>query len=38
VSIYEPGLNAYKGGEIAAPLFASIATDTLNYLGYFEDE
>ena len=38
VSIYEPGLNAYKGGEIAAPLFASIAADTLNYLGYFEDE
>ena len=38
VSIYEPGLNEYKGGEIAAPLFAGIAKDTLNYLGYFEDE
>jgi len=38
VSIYQPGLNAYTGGEIAAPLFAEIASDTLNYLGYFESE
>ena len=38
VSIYQPGLNAYKGGEIAAPLFAEIASDTLSYLGYFESE
>ena len=38
VSIHEPGLNEYKGGEIAAPLFSTIANDTLNYLGYFRDE
>ena len=38
VSIYQPGLNAYTGGDIAAPLFSEIASDTLNYLGYFESE
>ena len=38
VSIDEPGLNAYSGGDIAAPLFAKIAESSLNYLGYFQDE
>ncbi len=38
VSIDEPGLNAYAGGMIAAPLFKKIADSSLNYLGYSEDE
>ncbi len=38
VSIDEPGLNAYSGGMIAAPLFKKIADSSLNYLGYSEDE
>ena len=38
VSIDNPGLNAYTGGAVAAPLFAKIAESSLNYLGYFEDE
>ena len=38
VSIDNPGLNAYTGGEVAAPLFAKIAESSLNHLGYFEDE
>ena len=38
VSIEDPGLNAYSGGMIAAPLFAEIAESSLNYLGYLEDE
>ncbi|NCX34049.1 MAG: penicillin-binding protein 2, partial [Proteobacteria bacterium] len=38
VSIEDPGLNAYSGGMIAAPLFAEIAESSLNYLGYIEDE
>jgi len=38
VSIDDPGLNAYSGGMIAAPLFAEIAESSLNYLGYLEDE
>ena len=38
VSIDSPGLNAYTGGEVAAPLFAKIAESSLNHLGYFEDE
>ena len=38
VSIDEPGLNAYSGGAVAAPLFAKIAESSLNHLGYFEDE
>ena len=32
VSIEEPGLNNYSGGEVAAPLFAAISKDVLNYL------
>ena len=38
VSIDSPGLNAYTGGAVAAPLFAKIAESSLNHLGYFEDE
>jgi cell division protein FtsI (penicillin-binding protein 3) len=38
VSIEEPGLNAYSGGMVAAPLFKKIADSSLNYLGYKEDE
>jgi len=38
VLIEEPGLNAYSGGAIAAPLFKKIAESSLNYLGYIEDE
>ena len=38
VSIEDPGLNAYSGGMVAAPLFAQIAESSLNYLGYIEDE
>ena len=38
VSIEDPGLNAYSGGMIAAPLFAEIAESSLNYLGFKEDE
>lgn len=38
VSIEEPGLNAYSGGMVAAPLFKKIADSSLNYLGYIEDE
>lgn len=38
VSIEEPGLNAYSGGMVAAPLFKKIADSSLNYLGYMEDE
>ena len=38
VSIDEPGLNAYSGGAVAAPVFAKIAESSLNHLGYFEDE
>ena len=38
VSIEDPGLNAYSGGMIAAPLFAEIAESSLNYLGFIEDE
>ena len=38
VSIDEPGLNAYSGGTIAAPLFKVIAEDVLNYLGYIGNE
>ncbi len=32
VSIDEPGLNNYSGGSVAAPLFAAISNDVLNYL------
>ena len=32
VNIDEPGLNNYSGGDIAAPLFAAISDDVLNYL------
>ena len=32
VSIDEPGLNNYSGGSVAAPLFAAISDDVLNYL------
>ncbi len=32
VSIDEPGLNNYSGGSVAAPLFAAISRDVLNYL------
>ena len=32
VSIDEPGLNNYSGGRVAAPLFAAISNDVLNYL------
>ena len=38
VSIDDPGLNSYTGGAVAAPVFAKIAENTLNHLGYFEDE
>ena len=38
VSIDDPGLNAYSGGSVAAPIFAKIAENSLNYMGYFEDE
>ena len=38
VSIDDPGLNAYTGGLVAAPVFAKIAENSLNHLGYFEDE
>ncbi len=38
VSINNPGLNSYTGGEVAAPVFAKIAESSLNHLGYFEDE
>ena len=38
VSINNPGLNAYSGGAVAAPLFAKIAESSLNHLGFFEDE
>ena len=32
VNIDEPGLNNYSGGDVAAPLFAAISNDVLNYL------
>ena len=32
VTIDEPGLNNYSGGSVAAPLFAAISDDVLNYL------
>ncbi len=32
VNIDEPGLNNYSGGSVAAPLFAAISNDVLNYL------
>jgi cell division protein FtsI (penicillin-binding protein 3) len=32
VTIDEPGLNNYSGGSVAAPLFAAISNDVLNYL------
>ena len=32
VSVDEPGLNNYSGGSVAAPLFAAISNDVLNYL------
>jgi cell division protein FtsI (penicillin-binding protein 3) len=32
VTIDEPGLNNYSGGSLAAPLFAAISKDVLNYL------
>jgi cell division protein FtsI/penicillin-binding protein 2 len=32
VTIDEPGLNNYSGGSVAAPLFAAISLDVLNYL------
>ena len=32
VSVDEPGLNNYSGGSVAAPLFAAISHDVLNYL------
>ncbi len=32
VSVDEPGLNNYSGGSVAAPLFAAISKDVLNYL------
>ena len=38
VLIDGPGLNSYSGGSVAAPVFAKIAENSLNYLGYFEDE
>ena len=38
VSINNPGLNSYTGGSVAAPVFAKIAENSLNHLGYFEDE
>ena len=38
VSIDDPGLNSYTGGSVAAPVFAKIAENSLNHLGYFEDE
>ena len=38
VSIDAPGLNAYTGGAVAAPVFAKIAESSLNHLGYFQDE
>ena len=38
VSIDDPGLNSYTGGLVAAPVFAKIAENSLNHLGYFEDE
>ena len=38
VSIDDPGLNSYSGGSVAAPVFAKIAENSLNHLGYFEDE
>jgi hypothetical protein len=30
--VEEPGLNNYSGGMVAAPLFAAISKDVLNYL------
>ena len=38
VSIDDPGLNSYSGGAVAAPVFSKIAENSLNHLGYFEDE
>ncbi len=38
VSIDNPGLNSYSGGVVAAPVFSKIAENSLNHLGYFEDE
>ena len=38
VSIDDPSLNSYSGGSVAAPAFAKIAENSLNHLGYFEDE
>ena len=38
VCIDDPGLNSYSGGSVAAPVFAKIAENSLNHLGYFEDE
>ena len=32
VNIDEPGLNNYSGGSVAAPLFAAISDDVLDYL------
>jgi cell division protein FtsI (penicillin-binding protein 3) len=32
VTVDEPGLNNYSGGSVAAPLFAAISNDVLNYL------
>tara|TARA_Y100000992_G_scaffold296510_1_gene258811 strand:- start:2041 stop:3660 length:1620 start_codon:yes stop_codon:yes gene_type:complete len=38
VSVDDPSLNSYSGGDVAAPVFAKIAESSLNYLGYFQDE
>ena len=38
VSIDDPSLDSYSGGSVAAPAFAKIAENSLNHLGYFEDE
>ena len=38
VSIDDPSLDSFSGGSVAAPAFAKIAENSLNHLGYFEDE
>ena len=38
VNIDEPDLNAYSGGDVAAPLFSKIAQNTLEYLEVSNEE
>ena len=37
-NIDEPDLNAYSGGDVAAPLFSKIAQNSLEYLEVSNEE